>query len=196
MWLTNKELLKLYTFLFLAIRTNLLSWTSSVTGYGLNEQLYLDVVYPEDVAYTYKIRQARDFSDTFSSQLRNVRLIATNPPHACGRLIENGQLLRGQVALIERGECSFMTKAVNAELYGAVSVIIMDNKHDDIDQWIDMVRDETNRRVGIPSYFMLGKDGKMITESLKSHNLPAAIINLPVNYTNRMVVHHPPWNYW
>lgn len=56
-------------------------------------------------------------------------------------------------------ECSFLTKAINAELYGAVSVIIMDNKKDDIDQWVDMVSDETTRNVGIPSYFMLGKDG-------------------------------------
>ena len=60
--------------------------------------------------------------------------------------------------VISRG-CSFVTKCLNVELSGAVAAIITDNNPDDNMQWIEMVQDETDRLVGIPSYFMLGKDG-------------------------------------
>jgi len=72
-------------------------------GYGINEQLYLEVLNPTDVAYTYKIREARDFGEVLAQPLRNVQLVATEPSEACGQLIDNGNLLLNQVALVERG---------------------------------------------------------------------------------------------
>jgi len=55
--------------------------------------------------------------------------------------------------------CSFVTKALNAERFGAKAVIISDNNYEDVTQWIDMIGDGTDRQVRIPAYFMLGKDG-------------------------------------
>ena len=57
-------------------------------------------------------------------------------------------------------ECSFVTKALNAEMYGAVAVVISDNEIDS-SVWIDMIGDGTNREllIEIPVYFLRGRDG-------------------------------------
>lgn len=59
--------------------------------------------------------------------------------------------------------CSFLTKTINAERVGALAVIIFDNKHENDDSMIDMIKDETDRSTGIPSFFLLGKDGCVCT---------------------------------
>jgi len=56
-------------------------------------------------------------------------------------------------------ECSFVTKAVNAEHAGAVAVIIADNDISNDETLIDMTDDDTHRPTRIPAFFLLGKDG-------------------------------------
>lgn len=41
--------------------------------------------------------------------------------------IANGDALRGNIALIDRGSCEFGRKALNAQRYGAIAAIIVDN---------------------------------------------------------------------
>ena len=72
-------------------------------GHGVNEQLWLEVIHPNDVAFSYKIRTARNFGGVLGSTLRHVKLVATDPEDACGQTIYNSKILRGQVALIKRG---------------------------------------------------------------------------------------------
>ena len=55
--------------------------------------------------------------------------------------------------------CSFLTKTISAEKAGALAAIIFDNKRDNDDSMIDMIKDETDRTTTIPSFFLLGKDG-------------------------------------
>ena len=59
-------------------------------------------------------------------------------------------------------ECSFVTKAINAELAGAVGVVITDNDVNNDHAFIDMIDDNTDRTVGIPAMFLLGKDGYVV----------------------------------
>ena len=58
-------------------------------------------------------------------------------------------------------DCSFVSKSLNAELYGAVAVVITDSNPNENLNWVDMIGDGTNRenKIGIPAFFMLGKDG-------------------------------------
>lgn len=162
-------------------------------------QTWLEVLKPSDVSYSYKIRPARNFGYFSMNPFRQIKLVPTNPPQACGQLIDNGHLLRGQAALITRGECSFVSKVINAELYGAIAVIISDNNMDNYNSWIEMVSDETDRdpRIGIPAYFLRGRDGEKIRTSLQINGIDAALINVPVNYTNNdALIMQPPWDPW
>lgn len=52
-----------------------------------------------------------------------------------------------------------MSKAVNAAEAGAQFVIVSDDDVGSTNTRIDMVHDETNRKVYIPTLFIAGKDG-------------------------------------
>ena len=53
-------------------------------------------------------------------------LYSAEPADACASLT-NTQELSGAVVLVDRGSCSFMEKAVNAEKAGALAIIVVNN---------------------------------------------------------------------
>ncbi len=53
----------------------------------------------------------------------------------------------------------FVDKAEQAELAGAAATIIYDHRLDERSRWIDMVGNDKGTTVGIPSVYMLGRDG-------------------------------------
>ncbi|CAD5116577.1 DgyrCDS5456 [Dimorphilus gyrociliatus] len=158
---------------------------------------YFELTDPPEIGYMYKIRQARDFGASLNETLLNVELIPSNPIHGCSKL-ENVRYVKKNIALVERGGCSFLSKTINAEMAGAVAVIIMDNDHSNYDRFIDMIQDETNRRTMLPAYFLLGKDGIIIRRTLEQKHLHGALINIPLNLS--LVPLHkrrlPPWTIW
>ncbi len=79
---------------------------------------------------------------------------------ACGcATFTNADDVEGNVALIERGECSFLSKAVKAQEAGAIAVIITDNDAENDELYVSMQDDTTEREVAIPAAFLLGKNG-------------------------------------
>ena len=91
-------------------------------------------------------------------RLTGVPLVPALPTEACG-FIQNHQQIRGRLALIQRGECSFVSKVVRAEAAGAVGVIVWDEDHHNDQLFISMADDTTEREVAIPAAFVLGKNG-------------------------------------
>ena len=82
------------------------------------------------------------------------------PFHGCSSIENAAAFYRGDsIAFIQRGECSFVSKTLNAESIGARAVIIADYDKDNIQSMVDMIQDETDREVHIPAFFMQGKDG-------------------------------------
>ena len=61
--------------------------------------------------------------------------------------------------LLDRGECSFTSKALKAQEAGASAVIITEPDQENDDLYIQMVDDTTGREVSIPTAFLLGKNG-------------------------------------
>jgi hypothetical protein len=51
--------------------------------------------------------------------------VPTYPPCGCG-FIRNHEELEGRIALVQHGECSFVSKVVRAEEAGAAGVIVTD----------------------------------------------------------------------
>lgn len=120
-------------------------------------------------------------------------LVLAEPHDACSPL-ENQHHIYGNIALIERGECSFLTKAIIAEEAGAVGIIITDSSDLNNDYFIEMVHDNTSRDTNIPAGYLLGRNGRMIISTLNRFGLDRAIIKLPVNltFTPPEMINHPP----
>jgi hypothetical protein len=121
--------------------------------------------------------------------------VLSEPNDACTAL-KNGYDIKGKIALVERGECSFLTKVIQAEEAGAIGAIITDtHSQADVDYYIEMVHDNTNRDTNIPAGYLMGRSGRMIMNSLNKHGLDRAIINIPVNLTfvPTEMINHPPW---
>lgn len=132
-----------------------------------------------------------------SDELACVYAALPNPYNGCSELL-NKQHVDGAVVLIQRGDCSFVTKTINAENAGAVAVLITDNDAQNDEAQIQMVQDGTEREVQIPSLFLLGKDGYMIKATLEKYRMDSAIVNIPFNITGMpmMINNQPPWTLW
>ncbi|CAF4161313.1 unnamed protein product [Rotaria sp. Silwood2] len=129
--------------------------------------------------------------------LENIYLIPAKPFKACSRL-QNDFELNGNIALIERGDCSFVTKITNGQASGALGVIVMDDKPTADVHFVDMIDDMTQRNIIIPAMFLQYRDGHMILNSIEKNHLIGARINIPLNLTyNQMLkVHRAPGSYW
>lgn len=172
--------------------------TSEIIG----GDVFFEIIDPPELEYTFRLRPAKNFGGVFNSstKLEAAHLILTDPEDACTK-IHNWEELQGGVALIERGECSFLEKAIQAQRAGAMAVIVTDSKgadEEDLDYYIEMVHDNTGRDVHIPAGFLLGKNGQVIRKTLNKLGERYALINIPVNLTfvPPHEINHPPWLGW
>ncbi len=69
----------------------------------------------------------------------------------------------GAIALIDRGNCTFVTKVRNAENSGAIAVIVANNAGDDL---VIMLDDGTGSEIITPSIFIAQSDGQTIRAGL------------------------------
>ena len=79
----------------------------------------------------------------------------------CGTTLTNGASLSGKIALIRRGDCPFVEKVKNAQGYGAIGVIVMNNVEG---QPIPMGGTDTT--ITIPSLMLSKSDGDMLEAAL------------------------------
>lgn len=163
--------------------------------------VFFEIIDPAELEYTYRLRPAKDFGTPFNASFRveNVALVPAEPADACTAL-KNAYDTRGNVVLIERGECSFLTKTINAEMAGARAAIITESNVEstEYDYYIEMVHDNSDRDANIPAGFLLGKNSRVIRSTLQKLNRKYAVINLPVNltFTPPHLINHPPWLGW
>ncbi|KAH8233096.1 hypothetical protein KR026_004241 [Drosophila bipectinata] len=161
--------------------------------------VFFEILSPTDLEYTYRLRPAKDFGVTFSHRLEGIPLVLADPPGAC-QTIRNAREISGGVALIDRGECSFLTKTLQAEAAGAVGAIITEYNPNspEFEHYIEMIHDKSNRDTNIPAGFLLGKNGVIIRSTLERLKRVHALINIPVNltFTPPSKINHPPWLGW
>ncbi|XP_030419049.1 protease-associated domain-containing protein 1 isoform X2 [Gopherus evgoodei] len=132
-----------------------------------------------------------------NTRYEQIHLVPADPPEACGEL-NNGVFIQDQIALVERGGCSFLSKTRVVQEHGGRAVIIADNAYDNDSFYVEMIQDSTRLTADIPALFLLGRDGYMIRRSLEQHGLPWAIISIPVNVTSipAYEMMQPPWTFW
>ncbi|XP_045769648.1 PRADC1-like protein [Maniola jurtina] len=164
--------------------------------------VFFEIIDPPELRYSYRIRPAKDFGAAFNGSIsfEKARLVPTIPFHSCSD-IKNQDEIFGNIALSERGECSFVYKTMKAQLAGAQAIIItetVDKWDDALDHLIEMVDDKMEVDVNIPAAFLLGRSGATILRTLKRLHKKYAIINLPINMTHVPIgrMNQPPWISW
>eukprot|EP00092_Neocalanus_flemingeri_P070030 GFUD01085906.1.p1 GENE.GFUD01085906.1~~GFUD01085906.1.p1 ORF type:complete len:206 (-),score=53.42 GFUD01085906.1:139-756(-) len=160
------------------------------------DYVFFEITEPEELAYTYKANPAL-FTPPWNNTYNGIQLVPTEPACACG-FIHNSDQIEGKIALVERGDCSFVSKVIRAQEAGAVAVVVTDQDSDNDQLFISMADDTTEREVYIPAAFVLGKNGHIIKDTLARLTLPAAVINIPVNISRIAPyrINQPPWLVW
>ncbi|XP_053314055.1 protease-associated domain-containing protein 1 [Spea bombifrons] len=168
-----------------------------VLGLRFQEYLYFQVLSPGDIRYIFTTTPAKDFGGAFKQRYDQIHLVPADPLEACGEL-SNGAFIQGQIALVERGGCSFLSKTKVIQEHGGRAVIITDNAADNDSFYVEMIQDSSGRTADIPALFLLGRDGYMIQRSLEQHGLPWAVISIPVNVSSipAFDLRQPPWTFW
>ncbi|CAF1125764.1 unnamed protein product [Rotaria sordida] len=128
------------------------------------QDIYFEVVEPSDINYTFRCRPSKQLSTNFNQFYENIYLIPAKPLRGCSRLQNDFELNRN-IALIERGDCSFVTKIEFAQQSGALGVMIMDNDSTAHAYFVQMIDDMTKRKVLIPAMFLQYKDGHLNSKS-------------------------------
>lgn len=100
----------------------------------------------------------------------------------CGPL-SNGSAVSGKIALIRRGDCTFVEKVKNAQLAGAVGAIVMNNVDG---QPIPMGGTDTT--ITIPSIMISKADGDLLEAALASGAINGTLNpSLPGAFTGNLV---------
>ena len=177
----------------LLIHVRDISTSDSTKQFISRGDVYFLISEPESLRYTFKARSSR-IGVPFTNTLENIALVLAEPRDSCTSIISKLEI-KGNIALVERGGCSFLEKCIEIERSGGAGLIVYDyDKHND-ENYIEMIDDNTSRNCSIPAVSLLGKDGYMIVHSLLALKLSRAVITIPINIA-KDEVSNPPWLMW
>ncbi|CAN1778187.1 Signal peptide peptidase-like 2 [Linum perenne] len=112
------------------------------------------------------------FGATIGSEKENARkthLTLSDPRNCC---ITPKKKFAGDVILVNRGNCTFTAKAINAEAAGASAVLIVNDENELYEMVCDA--DETDLDISIP-VVMIPKDAGVFLEKLLSSNASVSV---------------------
>ena len=88
--------------------------------------------------------------------------------------------------LVDRGECKFVQKALNAQNIGARLLIVVDDKEDDMDN-IVMIDDGSAGNLYIPTLMIRKIDGSTIKDYLENEKPVALSVSFDIKDTTKQV---------
>jgi hypothetical protein len=139
-------------------RMQMYLWSSSVNQY------FLTINSPSEIAGQYLAAEASFGPSTPTTALTsNLVLVADNsssPNEGCNTII-NGTAVIGKIALVYRGNCTFVQKVQNAQNAGAVGVIVINNVSGQA-----TTMGGTSSTITIPSIMISDVDGAQIVGQL------------------------------
>ncbi|MDQ3100535.1 MAG: T9SS type A sorting domain-containing protein [Bacteroidota bacterium] len=138
--------------------------------HSANAQISVYVEYPESITGPLDFT----WSDTWAADLDSAELAVTAPlvlvddgteadSLGCTDPLVNSAELTGNIALVYRGVCEFGAKALNAEMAGAVGVIIINNVGG---APVGMAAGEFGDQVTIPVVMISDVDGVLLRENM------------------------------
>lgn len=108
-------------------------------------------------------------------------IVISQPPHACSTVGTKGDL-KGAIALVLRGNCSFMQKVKNMESLGAIGVVVINHEMDD--KMIRMAPDEGAQDVSIPSTLITRADGIQLLRWVHKHLVVGTLMSVEDSRTS------------
>lgn len=168
------------------------TWTN-IFG-GVSAPIYFDnasnltVNSPSTIAGSYIMVESSEGFDSapaISSPITGDIVLAddgtTFPTEGCSAFVNSGAMA-GKIALIRRGTCNFTVKVKNAQLAGAVAVIIMNNNTD-----APFSMGGTDTTITIPSVMITQVDGNMLQNALLSGTVNVSLNPSNGNFTGYML---------
>ncbi len=136
----------------------------------------LDVDAPSSAQGTYDTTGA-DFGPALTSTGISGGIVLATPNDGCSALT-NGGAISGNIALMDRGACSFVTKVRNAQNAGATAAIIANNRPNSP---IGLGDDDTGGDITISSGMVSQADGVAINAGLPATGTARQNLNPPPN---------------
>jgi hypothetical protein len=91
-------------------------------------------------------------------EFMNASLVVAEPDTGCDPTWTNAEAVKGSVAVVNRGTCSFAVKATNAQAAGAIAMVVVNNQPG----LFNMVGNFTS--VSIPAMLITQVDGASLKE--------------------------------
>ena len=128
---------------------------------------------PASVAggYTVGAAQFNPGSAKVTANLAQVTNSSGQISNGCTTPFANAGAINGNIAVIERGTCTFTQKVANAQNAGAVGVIIVDDQAEPV-----FTMGGTDSSITIPSFLISQADGATIENAMASSTVNATIV--------------------
>ncbi|MBT8261020.1 MAG: hypothetical protein KJN82_06880, partial [Bacteroidia bacterium] len=104
-----------------------------------------------------------------------------SPTEACNALT-NGVEINGKIALVRRGNCTFVNKVKNAQNAGAIAVIVMNNNPGE-----PIAMGGTDPTITIPAVMITQEDGDLIESTLQSGTVNVSLNPVTGSFTGNLV---------
>lgn len=126
--------------------------------------------------------QGATFGPTLDTTGVTGNVVFTSPADGC-TAITNGSQVSGNIALIDRGTCTFATKVKNAQLAGATGVIVANNVSSGLPGM-----GGSDPTITIPSLGITQADGNTIKANLPGVNVTMHASNAPTDNSYRWLL--------
>lgn len=141
-----------------------------------NTNAQFQVYSPSSIAGNYTFQATSYFGGNPSNGYVTGELILVNdgtasPNEGCNTLL-NATELNGNIAIVDRGNCNFTTKVLNAQNAGAVAVIVVNNVAGTIEMG------GNNNSITIPAVMISQSDGLTLKTSINNGDQPEAILGI------------------
>lgn len=158
--------------------------TLSALGFtlALQAQIIFNVLAPQQFTGNYEMTHASDWeltpdladpANAVTGTLAYVNDGSANPTLGCLALT-NGADIQGKIAVINRGECQFGTKALNANVAGAIAVVIVNNLPGSP---VGMAAGDVGDQVTIPVVMISQEAGALLQTQIQEGNVEVFIGN-------------------
>ncbi|WP_187632003.1 M36 family metallopeptidase [Hymenobacter lutimineralis] len=145
----------------------------------------LKVTAPASIADTYpaaegSIGPALPEVTPLKGQLVLVNDGSATPTRACSGTLTNASAIKGNIALLDRGDCTFVEKIQAAQNAGAIAVVVINNVEDEL---LTMGGDD---QLAIPSLMITLAAGEQIKARLKAgETVSVELLSPPSPYADR-----------
>ncbi|CAD6185101.1 unnamed protein product [Caenorhabditis auriculariae] len=159
--------------------------------------LIFTVKWPLRIAYSFQMQPAyligAKFGRLHNHSHYDIPLQYANPGDACSPLIND--VSTKTIMLMDRGNCPFIDKVMNAQNAGAVVALVTDTEGGGND-YVFMLTDTTLRQADIPAAFVSGSTGRILRQTLRSEDV--LIGSIPTTNVHPIFDHvrKAPWEDW